>query len=67
MSYYPSREELKSDIKEITEGLLETNNRKLVRMVNEDLEVTESRIDRLERRTKLALNEHKSDPHAHQA
>jgi guanylate kinase len=50
MTYHATREELRSDILEITTAVFEENNYRLRRMINEDLYATNLRIDNLGKR-----------------
>jgi hypothetical protein len=52
MTYHATREELRSDILEITTAVFEENNYRLRRMINEDLYATNLRIDNLGKKTK---------------
>ena len=56
VSYYQTREELRSDIREIvtevTNKIVDESRRGLIKMINEDLAATNKRIDNIDRRMK---------------
>jgi hypothetical protein len=47
-----TREELRADILQITTTVVTENNRRLIKMINEDLHATNRRIDSLDQRMK---------------